>query len=192
MRRQEFAIGFFRGTGRKQYMDSMPYYSLSEILPFLRHTAPGLRPEHTTFPAFWSSRSTRRIISRPTPGQARSKSARVIFPGKASSAVWTGAPFALHRVLTCPTPVVLQTCRSDQLTLWKIVPLSSITNTFGALPPTPSQPGIFSLWGSCLSSLGHLLGPADDRLRQLDGLLVFLLGHGLGEAGVPSLECIAW
>jgi hypothetical protein len=42
-----------------------------------------------------------------------------------------------------------------------------------------------------MSSLDHLVGPADDRLCQLDGLPVLLLGHGLGEAGIPGLECIA-
>jgi len=34
-------------------------------------------------------------------------------------------------------------------------------------------------------------GPVDDCLRQLDGLPILLIGHGLGESGIPSLECIA-
>jgi hypothetical protein len=50
--------------------------------PFFAKPPRGLRPKHTTSPAFWKARSTRCTISRPTPGQARSKSARVNFPEK--------------------------------------------------------------------------------------------------------------
>jgi hypothetical protein len=55
--------------------------------------------------------------------------------------------------------VVLQTCWSDHLTLWKIVPLSSITNTFGALPThvnkSETLPG------------GHIVEGSHDRLLAM-------------------------
>jgi hypothetical protein len=62
-----------------------------------------------------------------------------------------------------------------------------LTTAIGKSP----QAGVYILWGSCLSSLDHLFSPADNRLRQLDGLPVLLLEHWLSEAGVSGLECIA-
>jgi hypothetical protein len=56
--------------------------------------APGPRPVQLRRPAFRRSLSTRRIMSRLTPGHARSRSAREKAPGKASIACSTSARFA--------------------------------------------------------------------------------------------------
>jgi len=78
-------------------------YPLLEVLPFFRQRAPGPLPTHSTSLAFCRSLSTRRTISRLTPGQACSSSAKVNSPENAEMADSTNSVFAPRGLLICPT-----------------------------------------------------------------------------------------
>src|SRR5438093_1084356 len=78
------------------------FYPLLSALPFLLHAAPGPRPRHTTEPPFCWSRNTLRIMSRLTPGHARSNSASVKSPGYPAIAASTSALLAPRGVFMRP------------------------------------------------------------------------------------------